>query len=64
MLCSDTVSPWNYLTIQLNRTSEDELGDPDLYGQFYGGASGQVRKQSHVSMLWHCPGFAPERWCP
>lgn len=28
---------WNYLTVQLNRLSEDEAGDPDLYGMFYGG---------------------------
>ena len=64
MLCSDTAFPWNYLTIQLNRTSEDELGDPDLYGLFYGGSSGEVRTQARFSMLWHCSGFAPERWCP
>ncbi len=33
---------WNYLTVQLARTSEDEDGDPDLYGLFTGGTSGQV----------------------
>lgn len=33
---------WNYLTVQLARTSEDEDGDPDLYGMFTGGTSGQV----------------------
>ena len=33
---------WNYLTIQLARTSDDEAGDPDLYGVFTGGQSGQV----------------------
>ena len=59
MLCSDTASPWNYLTVQLNRTSEDELGDPDLYGLFYGGSSGEVRTQARVSMLWQCSDFAP-----
>ena len=34
---------WNYLTVQLNRTSADERGDPDLFGLFWGGQSGQVR---------------------
>ena len=24
---------WNYLTTQLTRTSEDEMGDPDLFGE-------------------------------
>lgn len=33
---------WNYLTMQLARTSEDPAGDPDLYGMFYGGAAAQV----------------------
>lgn len=33
---------WNYLTVQLARTSDDEAGDPDLYGVFTGGQSGQV----------------------
>lgn len=35
MMCSVPDSPWNYLTIQLNRTSEDQTGDPDLYGSFF-----------------------------
>eukprot|EP00884_Botryococcus_braunii_P014244 jgi/Botrbrau1/22820/Bobra.0132s0143.1 len=29
------VKPWNYLTVQLERVSESEAGDPDLYGLFY-----------------------------
>ena len=33
--CSSTSDPWNYLTVQLNRTSNDSLGDPDLYGWFH-----------------------------
>ena len=28
---------WKYLTVQLSRLSEDDAGDPDLYGMFYGG---------------------------
>lgn len=42
MFCSSRLAPWNYLTAQLNRTSEH--GDPDLYGMFWGGFSGQVGK--------------------
>lgn len=34
---------WKYLTVQLNRTSTDESGDPDLYGLFAGGPHGEVR---------------------
>ena len=34
---------WKYLTVQLSRLSEDDAGDPDLYGMFYGGDS--VRMQ-------------------
>eukprot|EP00873_Tetraselmis_striata_P005958 jgi/Tetstr1/426222/TSEL_001616.t1 len=34
-------SPWNFLTLQLDRTSEE--GDPDLYGMFWGGSSGEGR---------------------
>uniref|UniRef100_A0A7S1SX90 EGF-like domain-containing protein n=1 Tax=Tetraselmis chuii TaxID=63592 RepID=A0A7S1SX90_9CHLO len=34
-------NPWNYLTLQLNRTSGE--GDPDLYGMFWGGSSGEGR---------------------
>lgn len=30
--------PWNYLSIQMNRTSPE--GDPDLFGIFTGGARG------------------------
>lgn len=30
--------PWNYLTLQLRRTSEE--GDPDLFGIFFGGKRG------------------------
>ena len=41
-MCSRRGS-WNYLTVQLARTSENEDGDPDLYGLFTGGNSGQVR---------------------
>ena len=40
--CDATRDAWNYLTVQLARTSDDDDGDPDLYGMFTGGASGQV----------------------
>eukprot|EP00803_Ostreobium_quekettii_P007931 evm.model.scf_3717.1 EVM.evm.TU.scf_3717.1 scf_3717:5085-9130(-) len=33
----DFNDPWNFMTMQLNRTSPH--GDPDLYGAFTGGAS-------------------------
>ena len=33
---------WNYLTVQLSRTSDNDDGDPDLYGLFTGGVSGKV----------------------
>jgi hypothetical protein len=33
--CSSTVKPWNHLTVQLERVSESDAGDPDLYGLFY-----------------------------
>lgn len=42
---------WNYLTVQLARTSEDEDGDPDLYGMFTGGTSGQVLTHLPTSCL-------------
>ncbi|KAK9843435.1 hypothetical protein WJX81_002486 [Elliptochloris bilobata] len=35
-----TGTPWQYLTVQLTRESEDLAGDPDLYGLFYGGTAG------------------------
>lgn len=40
---------WNYLTVQLARTSEDEDGDPDFYGLFTGGEAGQDRRPSNVT---------------
>ena len=40
--CRGPAGRWNYLTMQLARTSEDPAGDPDLYGMFYGGAAAQV----------------------
>ncbi|KAK9833016.1 hypothetical protein WJX74_004561 [Apatococcus lobatus] len=40
---------WKHLTTQLNRTSADEDGDPDLYGLFTGGPHGQDR----------APGLSP-----
>ena len=46
MVCRDFRDPWNYLTVQLNRTSE--TGDPDLYGTFTGGPNRQV------SCTWEC----------
>ncbi|KAK9824143.1 hypothetical protein WJX72_008089 [[Myrmecia] bisecta] len=36
-----TSDQWNYLTVQLSRTSADDRGDPDIYGLFYGGTTGQ-----------------------
>ena len=32
--CRSEVDPWNHLAVQLNRTSADQRGDPDLYGLF------------------------------
>ncbi len=53
---------WNYLTVQLARTSEDEDGDPDLYGLFTGGTSGQVISIAAMSGFWQSieplPGLA------
>ena len=43
---------WKYLTVQLSRLSEDDAGDPDLYGMFYGGDT--VRIQLVRS---HAPGL-------
>ena len=40
--CSASGTPWQYLTVQLTRESEDLAGDPDLYGLFYGGTAGAV----------------------
>ena len=43
---------WKHLTVQLSRLSEDDAGDPDLYGMFYGGSL--VRMQlvrSHATGL-------------
>ncbi|DBB04188.1 hypothetical protein WJX77_010421 [Trebouxia sp. C0004] len=40
---------WNYLTVQLARTSEDEDGDPDLYGLFTGGTSGQDKRPTNAT---------------
>lgn len=31
---------WNYLTVQMNRTSATPEGDPDLFGQWTGGSRG------------------------
>lgn len=45
-VCSSHETLWNYLTVQLNRLSEDEAGDPDLYGMFYGGTN--VRMLLHI----------------
>ena len=45
ILCSGSDPDWNYLTVQLNRTSEDELGDPDLYGLFYN-SSTEVKQEA------------------
>ena len=51
---------WNYLTVQLARTSDDEAGDPDFYGVFTGGQSGQVYHcQDHVSMQSDASCFSP-----
>ena len=44
VLRSKHVTSWKYLTVQLSRLSEDDAGDPDLYGMFYGGSS--VRSSS------------------
>ena len=30
---SSRIQPWNYLSVQLNRTSDH--GDPDLFGLFW-----------------------------
>ncbi len=56
MLCTLCLSrsetdQWNYLTVQLSRTSADDKGDPDLYGLFYGGDSGKVRVRVRVRVL-------------
>ncbi|KAK9853882.1 hypothetical protein WJX84_009959 [Apatococcus fuscideae] len=39
----DWGADWKHLTVQLNRTSPDEDGDPDLYGMFTGGPNGQAK---------------------
>ena len=44
---------WNYLTVQLNRTSEDEMGDPDLFASYWGGQSGQVMPCMLTCMKLH-----------
>ena len=48
---------WNYLTVQLDRESDDETGDPDLYGMFYGGAKVGARHPPSLTQLlgrpWH-----------
>lgn len=36
----DFNEPWNFLAVQLTRSSES--GDPDLYGIFTGGPNSQV----------------------
>lgn len=51
-LCSKHITSWEYLTVQLSRMSEDDAGDPDLYGMFYGGSS--VRIFSCPSCLFVC----------
>ncbi len=37
-LWNRTEDPWNYLSVQLKRTSEE--GDPDLFGIWNGGSRG------------------------
>ncbi|KAK9810844.1 hypothetical protein WJX73_001470 [Symbiochloris irregularis] len=39
-----SAEPWNYLTVELNRTNNDSRSDPDLYGMWWGGSSGQDKK--------------------
>lgn len=51
---------WNYLTVQLNRLSEDEAGDPDLYGMFYGGTD--VRMIGHPIPVLRRPAIYFARW--
>ena len=51
--CSGHLTPWNYLTVQLNRLSADDAGDPDLYGMFYGGS------QVCMGRPWHMPCSFP-----
>ena len=37
--CSGSDAIWNFLTVQLNRTSAEDDGDPDLFGVFSEGGS-------------------------
>ncbi len=55
LACSSHGTAWNYLTVQLNRLSEDEAGDPDLYGMFYGGTD--VRMIGHPLPVLGDPPF-------
>mmetsp|Transcript_34827 Transcript_34827/g.98737 ORF Transcript_34827/g.98737 Transcript_34827/m.98737 type:complete len:795 (-) Transcript_34827:69-2453(-) len=45
------LDPWNFLTVQLNRTSAE--GDPDMYGVFWGGVSGQSRVVEKTALKAH-----------
>ncbi len=47
---SSSGMPWQHLTVQLTRESEDAAGDPDLYGMFYGGAAGAVRPPARLAL--------------
>jgi hypothetical protein len=53
-MCSKHQLSWNYLTVQLSRLSDDDAGDPDLYGMFYGGSSVRTFLCSFLSAL-HVP---------
>ena len=53
-LCSSTSDPWNYLTVQLNRTSA--YGDPDLFGMF-DAVGNKVNRFSRLSAQ-HVPSMS------
>ncbi|KAL3154641.1 hypothetical protein ABBQ32_014088 [Trebouxia sp. C0010 RCD-2024] len=48
-LVNQSSTDWNHLTVQLARTSEDEDGDPDLYGLFTGGVSRKDKRPANTT---------------
>lgn len=60
--CSSTTDPWNFLSIQMNHTSEDHWADPDLYGLFdeVGNKVSKRLPPSHVHVSSSCLYLVPQ----
>lgn len=46
------VSPWNYLAVELRRTSSDVRGDPDVFGLWTGGPRGPEMVPNRTTQGW------------